>query len=356
MSSKSHIISADITRIVAIIAVVAIHVATPFVDYPPFFAGPSWWIANLIDSVSRIAVPLFIMLSGFLLLDVNKPTKLKKRLLRIGIPFLIWNTIYILWNIVFWFKSYTPISLISSLFKPDIYHHLYFLNIMLGLYFIIPILKRYISTVSLYKQYLLLGLYFLGITAITFNNYFSSIFNVSFNALTLFIPYIFYFLSGYYLRNIKINKKQVGFLILLFTLLISITAIGNYHFMKMIGWSNQFSEGARYDRYFYDYFNPIIICMAWLSFVFLKNIQIPIILVKKKKIIAWMQFIATTSFGIFLLHPIILDLTDRYIPPLNIANMSNVIGIVLLIKIIVVFTLTFSCVALWEIIKKRTFN
>ena len=86
---KKYFYSADIIRAIAIILVVIIHISSELVNTPRIFLTPDWWFANFIDSLARVAVPLFIMLSGFLILHPGKSysaiTFLKKRLGKIGL-------------------------------------------------------------------------------------------------------------------------------------------------------------------------------------------------------------------------------------------------------------------------------
>ena len=55
------------------------------------------------DSITRFAVPMFFMLSGITFFKdySNKKyfTKIKSRLFTLVIPYLLWNTIWMLWEI-----------------------------------------------------------------------------------------------------------------------------------------------------------------------------------------------------------------------------------------------------------------
>ena len=66
----------DMARIVAVLAVVMIHCSADFIaNYPlhtsEFISG------NLFDSISRMAVPLFLMISGALFLDQDRELSFK---------------------------------------------------------------------------------------------------------------------------------------------------------------------------------------------------------------------------------------------------------------------------------------
>ena len=67
----------DLVRIVAILAVVMIHASASFlVSYP---AGSfEFSVGNLGDGISRLGVPLFVMLSGALMLDEQRNLTLKR--------------------------------------------------------------------------------------------------------------------------------------------------------------------------------------------------------------------------------------------------------------------------------------
>lgn len=59
-------------RVIASLAVVAIHVSAPIVLSFNIVGKGAWWFGNFVDSTSRWAVPIFVMISGVLLLDSRK--------------------------------------------------------------------------------------------------------------------------------------------------------------------------------------------------------------------------------------------------------------------------------------------
>src|SRR3989304_5868153 len=81
----------DNARISAIFAVVLLHVAYGVVIENDIGTN-YWWFANIFDSSARWCVPVFVMISGALLLDSSKNedslTFYKKRLSRILLPVL----------------------------------------------------------------------------------------------------------------------------------------------------------------------------------------------------------------------------------------------------------------------------
>lgn len=59
----------DILRVLACIAVIMIHASGDYVL--DNFGSSNFMIGNVLDSLSRIGVPIFVMISGSLLLDEN---------------------------------------------------------------------------------------------------------------------------------------------------------------------------------------------------------------------------------------------------------------------------------------------
>ena len=68
---KKNILYLDVLRIIATFAVIAIHVVTLYWnDYD--VSTYEWGAFNVFDSISRWAVPIFCMISGYLFLNNEK--------------------------------------------------------------------------------------------------------------------------------------------------------------------------------------------------------------------------------------------------------------------------------------------
>ena len=91
----------DRLRVLAMTAVILIHVcgsaATSLAaDGQTLTFG--WHLANVLDAASRFAVPLFLMLTGALLLGSDKALSVKhllsRRLPRVLVPLVFWTVVY----------------------------------------------------------------------------------------------------------------------------------------------------------------------------------------------------------------------------------------------------------------------
>mgnify|MGYP002518752370 CR=1 FL=1 len=67
---KSRNLSLDCVRIVAVLAIVMIHLSASYLNYG--VSSPMFLWGNIFDGLSRVGVPLFVMVSGALMLDEKK--------------------------------------------------------------------------------------------------------------------------------------------------------------------------------------------------------------------------------------------------------------------------------------------
>lgn len=101
---KTHVVWLDVVRLIAMFTVVCCHCTDPFNFYPgdsPIIGDIKFWGAAY-GAFLRPCVPLFVMITGALLLPVREETSIfyKKRILRVFWPFLIWSVIYNLGNYI----------------------------------------------------------------------------------------------------------------------------------------------------------------------------------------------------------------------------------------------------------------
>ncbi|WP_343463752.1 acyltransferase [Pantoea sp.] len=135
MSAKIHWI--DNLRAVACLMVIVIHTTTWYITGPMATTGLSWDVANLLNSASRVCVPLFFMISGYLFFGERSAQR--RHLLRIVLCLLFYSAValaYITWL--------TPISegrsLLKLLQKP-VFYHLWFFFAIIGIYLLSPLIQ-----------------------------------------------------------------------------------------------------------------------------------------------------------------------------------------------------------------------
>lgn len=127
----------DNLRAIACLMVIVIHTTTWYITGPMAVTGITWDITNVMNSASRVCVPLFFMISGYLFFGERSAQG--RHLLRIVLCLLFYSAValaYITWL--------TPISegrsLIKLLQKP-VFYHLWFFFAIIGIYLLSPLIQ-----------------------------------------------------------------------------------------------------------------------------------------------------------------------------------------------------------------------
>ena len=138
----------DRLRIVATLMVIAIHVTSPTVEQFGAVAPGGWWAANWWNSLTRPAVPLFVMLSGYLLFAKDYPLGdfLRRRFSRVLIPAFFWMLVFSVYNYFANGHPRTAEELVRSLVSGPVYFHLWFIYMIIGLYLVYPILRPWVRS------------------------------------------------------------------------------------------------------------------------------------------------------------------------------------------------------------------
>lgn len=101
-----------------------------------------YWAWMLIRNFLDFPVGLFFVISGYLVNEKNvlcdTKTFLKKRLIRLGLPFLIWTVFYSCVYIYMEWPDFTVQELISKALRGNVAVHLYFVLVLLQLNIITP--------------------------------------------------------------------------------------------------------------------------------------------------------------------------------------------------------------------------
>ena len=152
--------------------IVWLHSAAPLLSKYNSLPLSYWSVGNLYDSIVRMGIPLFFMLSGYLLL--NKDDSLSdfflKRVNKVVIPLFMWSIFYVLWKCYYEQRIVISIDAFRDAFFGPVYEHLWFVYTLLGLYLYIPILRIFIQNSSAKLQYYFVMLWFVAVAVIPFIN------------------------------------------------------------------------------------------------------------------------------------------------------------------------------------------
>ncbi len=201
--------SADLVRTVAIFLIILVHAGYfPYKmsDFSPL-STINWDAVDVYGAIADMGVPLFVMLTGVLLLDpikVDEPVKVffKKRFAKIGLPWIFWTIVYLVWE-YYEHGGISTVNLESYLLNG--YVHLGFLYLLFGLYLATPVLRILIKHIDHQRFKYLLILWAVG----SFTTPFVHIFiGISYNPLLfVFIDWVGYYLLGVYLLQSKVSKR-----------------------------------------------------------------------------------------------------------------------------------------------------
>ena len=323
----------DQLRVLACFAVVLLHVSGVAVVEAKF-ASIDWHIGNLLDSATRWSVPVFVLISGALLLNPARsipPLEFyKQRITRLIIPTLGWTVLYLCLLTLLSDDGLTVQERIEALLRGR-FVHIWFLYMIFGLYLVTPFLQTYIGASTFKERNLLLVVLFIIATAASTLNAFLEKTPQSL-AITLFVPFTLYYVAGYQL--LAFDAKSISPVYLWGGVIVAILAVAGGTYLFVEYWDNT----AR-GRWLYRYLSPPVIVMALGIFMLaLKNAQnIKPANSATRKIV---ESISAATLGIYLIHPLFLSFLDRFV--FSVMDFSALISIP--ITTIIIFLLSYIAI------------
>ncbi len=207
---KQFMLWADLIRVVATFLVITVHVSGQITNVWGKVPEVDWFIANIYGGIARICVPLFFMISGYLLLPRSESlgTFYRKRIPKILIPLIAWSLIYLGWYCGNHPGTCTPPLIQNLLFVQGAYYHLWFLYSLLGIYLILPVLRLMFRPEADRKiLWYLIGLWLVFQSFLTFVNHFWGL-RVGISA-PLATGFVGFFILGYLLGSWKLSRLMV---------------------------------------------------------------------------------------------------------------------------------------------------
>jgi len=258
----------------------------------------NWFTSNVYTAIGYLGVPLFVMLSGALLLDTSKTDEplskfYKKRFNRIGLPLIFWTIVFFGWS---YYAHNQPLSLsnIGQGLLTGSYPILWFLYLMVGLYLATPILRVLVKHIDRKIFSLLIALWFIGTVSVPIIHTFTS-FNYN-PALFIFSDWAGYYLLGFYLLNTKI-KPSLTYPVLILGALVAVG--GDWYLTATLGENSTL--------YFHGYLSFNMILASAALFLILVNIPKTRIEDSNKIAIRVMRWVGKNTLPIYLLHIIVLE-------------------------------------------------
>ncbi|MFO3906369.1 acyltransferase [Enterobacter hormaechei] len=293
--------SLDLLRIICCIMVIAIHV-TPDYSFTVISSQPIYiqYQSLVIQSIVRIGLPVFFMLSGYYILNRKTDNLLKfytKRISSIALPFIIYSLMhfyvmnYINGNrqsvFIYLYMIFSGSTTLSV--------HFWFVYAMLGLYIISPAIKYITDKIP--EQDTVKSIIIM--VAIFYYSLYSYSASQSFNSYHHLIPvqgldtWLLYFIVGGLLKRITISKK------ILYT---SLPLALVFHMLMVCLSVNKFN----FNIYPYDSgANMLLIC----SILLMVFSQINLVTGSVMSLI--IEKIAPLTYGIYLVHVFVFRALEK---------------------------------------------
>lgn len=330
--SDNRIVWLDVIRCVAMIMVIGVHCIDPFYISPTMRAIPEYthWAA-IYGSLLRPSVPLFVMMTGLLLLPVKKQPLgkfYKKRIYRVLFPFLIWSVLYSMlpWvtgvlglpkEIIGDFFCYTQgqesQSLIDSLKDVAMIpfnfshkeNHMWYIYLLIGLYLYMPFFSAWIENADRKTKRAFLLIWIISLFIPYLKEYVANclfersgyVFGTdTWNKFGLF--YYFAGFNGYLLLGHYVKKGNDWSLMKTFILCILMFAVGYY--ITYTGFSTTASNPNATEtemELFFTFCSPNVLLMTLATFLLLQKVVIT-----NSTVIKVLANMTQCGFGIYMVH------------------------------------------------------
>lgn len=336
----------DCLRILATIAVVILHVAAQN-WYVTNIHSYEWNVMNIYDSLVRWGVPIFVMISGALFLEREVDIKrlYTHNIFKIVLTFIIWTTIYAVGQSLY--KGFEWKTFIKWLIGG--HYHMWFLFMIVGLYMMVPFLKKIVESESLTRYFLGLGfvaifiikycadvLELLGITLGKLANTWLANFE-----LHMVTGYVLYFVGGYYLSKIELNKK----------LRVTIYISGVIGFVSTIFLTKWLCDTLdRHVSYFYTNFTLNVFLESVAVFVFIKQLMTKIRL--REHIEKCISKISGCCFTAYLVHVLVIEIL-RFVVGLDTMTFDPLLSVPIISLIVLVISFAFAALVKLFLAQKK---
>ena len=330
--SDNRIVWLDVIRCVAMIMVIGVHCIDPFYISPTMRAIPEYthWAA-IYGSLLRPSVPLFVMMTGLLLLPVKKQPLgkfYKKRIYRVLFPFLIWSVLYSMFpwvtgvlglpkEIIGDFFCYTQGQESQSLidYLKDVAmipfnfshkeNHMWYIYLLIGLYLYMPFFSAWIENADRKTKRAFLLIWIISLFIPYLKEYVANclfersgyVFGTdTWNEFGLF--YYFAGFNGYLLLGHYVKKGNDWSLMKTFILCILMFAVGYY--ITYTGFSTTASNPNATEtemELFFTFCSPNVLLMTLATFLLLQKVVIT-----NSTVIKVLANMTQCGFGIYMVH------------------------------------------------------
>lgn len=239
----------DVLRIIAIFFVVFNHTGTRGFFLFSVTENPyTYWVYLFLSILCKVAVPLFFMVSGSLILSKNESISLLyyKRVLKYTMVLIIFSLYWYISSISWDYTKFSLSEFLTKIYSINIIVPYWFLYSYLAALIMLPFIRRMAQGMSKkeFVYLLILQVMFSGILPAIQYLFFDDKYKIFISLQIVTTTSIFFMLMGYFFENKLIinqsNKKKITFIIVLFGAISLLIACGLTH-LKAVK-TGEFSE------------------------------------------------------------------------------------------------------------------
>jgi len=260
---------------------------------------------GVINSLSRVCVPLFVMISGYLLLPMKTDysTFLKKRFTRVSFPFIAFCIFY---DIYYYIRGrYTLGEMFWNI--PGILlnygtavGHLWFMYMIMGVYLYIPIITPWIQTAKKEHFYYYFVVWIISSFSCYIHLFYGDVWGHAFwnstNLVQSFLGDFGYAVLGAFIK-LHLKEKNLYILGLILYLIGTGVTMFGYFFMRDAATTTKDIEIT------WQFDSTNLVVSSFGIFLLLRKIEC-----KNETISKIFNDIALKSYGMFLIHVFFVDL------------------------------------------------
>lgn len=320
----------DYLRVFACLAVMVTHVTMTNwsnVDVNGF----DWQIINFYDGISRWCVAAFAMISGALFLnrDIAIVKIYTKYIPRMVVAFFVWGAFYYVFTTE---KTATG------------HFHLWYIKMIIGFYICVPIIRKIVSDIKIAKYFLIVSFVFAFLLPWMVNivrdflaekiwavKWIADAYVLNFEDmhLDLVLGYTFYFVLGYFLDNIELEKKSR----------IIVYLLGGAGFVfTVVATSILALKTHTPSTTYYRDFNVNVV----LEVVFVATL-IKYYSPRNDRIAKWFASLSKYTFGAYLIHEFIIEKMPEVVG-LNTLSFSAIASVPVIVVIVFVLSYCISAI------------
>ncbi len=335
MKIKNRNINIDLVKCFAVFTVISVHFFRNNGFYETVILGKKMYILTLFRTLFMVCVPLFMIVTGYLMRKKELNKKYYLGIIRTLIIYVLSVILILLYEKFYLGNPFSIKYLIKSILNFEVGYSWY-IEMYIGLFLIIPFINLIYNNLKTKQAKKILILTMLFLTSLP------ALLNIKYilipNWWTGIYPLTYYFI-GCYLNEYKININKL-LNIILFLIVLLISAILNIYM----------SKGHLFVRSIYNDWGSIFNVMtSVLMFIFIINLKLDKLNIKIKKIIVKLSEL---SLGVYLSSAVVDDFL--YIHYFKNLNQMSFKGYIIIIPLVFILSISISMIInfLYKLIDK----